>query len=91
VIGSLITFLTGVMGITTDRIGWFVLASTVGFAWITVSEYLILPDNPVRSFKRSIDVSAGPQVTRWRAPRTSSPQIAHPIVLRKFSADVSIG
>ena len=66
VIGALITFLTGAMHITTDRVWWFVLASTVGFAWVTVSEYLILPDNPVRSLKRSIDVfcwAAGDAVT----------------------------
>jgi len=56
VIGALTTFLTGAMHITTDRVWWFVLASTVGFAWIIVSEYLILPDDPVRSLKRSIDV-----------------------------------
>ena len=43
VIGALITFLAGAGHITSDRIGWFVLASTVGFAWITVSEYLICP------------------------------------------------
>ena len=51
VIGALITFLAGARRITSDRIGWFVLASTVGFAWITVSEYVILPDDPVRSLK----------------------------------------
>ncbi len=56
VIGALITFLTGAGHITSDRIGWFVLASTVGFAWVTVSEYVILPDDPVRTLKRSVDV-----------------------------------
>jgi hypothetical protein len=65
VIGALITFLAGAGHITSDRIGWFVLASTVGFAWVTVSEYVILPDDPVRSLKRSVDVfcrSAGDAV-----------------------------
>ena len=65
VIGALITFLAGAGRITSDRIGWFVLASTVGFAWVTVSEYVILPDDPVRSLKRSVDVfcrSAGDAV-----------------------------
>ena len=65
VIGALITFLAGAMVITTDQIGWFVLASTVGFAWITVSEYVILPDDPVRLLRRSVDVfcrSAGDAV-----------------------------
>ena len=56
VIGALITFLAGAGRITSDRIGWFVLASTVGFAWVIVSEYVILPDDPVRSLKRSVDV-----------------------------------
>ena len=65
VIGALITFLAGARHITSDRIGWFVLASTVGFAWVIVSEYVILPDDPVRSLKRSVDVfcrSAGDAV-----------------------------
>ncbi len=56
VIGALITFLAGAGHITSDRIGWFVLASTVGFAWVVVSEYVILPDDPVRSLKRSVAV-----------------------------------
>ena len=55
VIGALITFLAGAGHFTSDRIGWFVLASTVGFAWLAVSEYVILPDDPVRSLKRSVD------------------------------------
>ena len=65
VIGALITFLAGAGHITSDRIGWFVLASTVGFAWVTVSEYVILPDDPGRSLKRSVHVfrrSAGDAV-----------------------------
>jgi uncharacterized membrane protein YccC len=65
VIGALITFLAGAGHITSDRIGWFVLASTVGFAWVTVSEYVILPDDPVRTLKRSVYVfcrSAGDAV-----------------------------
>ena len=64
-IGALITFLAGAGHITSDRIGWFVLASTIGFAWVTVSEYVILPDDPLRSLKRSVDVfcrSAGDAV-----------------------------
>jgi len=56
VIGALITFLAGAGRITSDQIGWFVLASTVGFAWVTVSEYVLLPDDPVRTLKRSVDV-----------------------------------
>ena len=56
VIGALITFLAGAGRITSDRIGWFVLASTTGFAWVAVSEFVILPDHPVRTLKRSVDV-----------------------------------
>ena len=56
VIGALITFLAGAGRITSDHIGWFVLASTVGFAWATVSDYVFLPDDPVRTLKRSVHV-----------------------------------
>jgi uncharacterized membrane protein YccC len=65
VIGALITFLAGAGRITSDHIGWFVLASTVGFAWATVSDYVFLPDDPVRTLKRSVYVfcrSAGDAV-----------------------------
>ncbi len=55
VIGALITLLVGAMRTTSDQIGWLVLASTVGFAWITISEYVILPDDPVRALRRSVD------------------------------------
>lgn len=55
VIGALITFLTGSMRIADDGIWWFVLAATVGYAWAGVSEYLILPDDPIRSLQRSLD------------------------------------
>ncbi len=54
VIGALITFLAGAGRITSDRIGWFVLASTVGFAWATIAEYVLLPDNPRRTLNRSV-------------------------------------
>ena len=54
VIGALVTFLAGAGHFTSDRIGWFVLASTVGYAWLSLSEYVILPDDPVRSLKRSV-------------------------------------
>jgi hypothetical protein len=42
-----------------------VLASTVCFAWATVSDYVFLPDDPGRSLKRSVHVfcrSAGDAV-----------------------------
>lgn len=38
----------------TDRIGWFVIASTAGFAWLAVWQFLILPDDPVRMLHRSV-------------------------------------
>ena len=63
VIGALITFLAGAMHVTNGRIGWFVLASTVGFACVPVSEDV--PDAPARFLRRSIDVfcrSAGDAV-----------------------------
>ena len=75
VIGALITFLAGAGRITSDRIGWFVLASTVGFAWVIVSEYVILPDDPVRTLKRSVDVfcrSAGDAVAGVVAALTAT-------------------
>ncbi|WP_161600619.1 FUSC family protein [Mycolicibacterium hodleri] len=65
VISALITFLVGAMRITANQIGWFVLASTVGFAWIALAEYVILKDDPIRSLKRSVSVfchSAGGSV-----------------------------
>ena len=43
VIGALITFLAGAGHFTSDRIGWFVLAATVGYAGLAVSEYVICP------------------------------------------------
>jgi hypothetical protein len=75
VIGALITFLAGAGRITSDRVGWFVLASAVGFAWVTVSEYVILPDDPVRTLKRSVDVfcrSAGDAVASAVASLTTT-------------------
>jgi hypothetical protein len=54
VIGALTTYLAGAGHITSDRIGWFVLASTVGFACLAASEYVILPDDPLRSLQRSV-------------------------------------
>jgi uncharacterized membrane protein YgaE (UPF0421/DUF939 family) len=55
-IGALTAFSAGAGHITADRIGWFVIASTVGFAWLAIWQLLILPDYPVRSLKRSVHV-----------------------------------
>ena len=94
VIGALITFLAGAGRITSDRIGWFVVASTVGFAWVVVSEYVILPDDPVRTIKRSVDVfcrSAGDAVDGAVDTLTAACNGKRPIVLRKPCAGVSNG
>jgi hypothetical protein len=64
VIGALTTFLAGAVPLMTDRIGWFVLATTVGYAWQAASEYVILPDDPVRFLKRSVDAFADARETR---------------------------
>ena len=56
VIGALMTFLVAAMQISTDQVGWLVVASTGGLAWIALSEYIILPDDPVRTVGRCVDV-----------------------------------
>ncbi len=94
VIGALITFLAGAGRITSDRIGWFVLASAVGFAWVTVSEFVILPDDPVRTVKRSVDVfcrSAGYAVTSVVDALTTTCDGNAPVVPQRVSAGVSTG
>jgi hypothetical protein len=53
-IGALTTLMASAGHITMDRIGWFVLASTVGIGWLAVWQLLILPDDPVRSLTRSV-------------------------------------
>lgn len=55
VIGAVLTFLTTAMHITGDRIGWFALAAAVGFVWITIAEYTIVPDDPTLSMRRAVD------------------------------------
>lgn len=52
--GAITVYVTGAGHITIGRIGWFVLALAVGFAWLAVWETLILPDDPVRSLRRSV-------------------------------------
>src|SRR6202011_6091900 len=52
-IGALTTPMASAGHITMDRIGWFVLASTVGIGWLAVWQLLILPDDPVGSLTRS--------------------------------------
>jgi uncharacterized membrane protein YgaE (UPF0421/DUF939 family) len=52
--GAITVYVTGAGHITVDRIGWFVLALVVGFAWLAVWEALILPDDPLRSLQRSV-------------------------------------
>ena len=53
-IGALTTLMASAGHITMDRIGWFVLASTVGIGWLAVWQLLILPDDPVGSLTRSV-------------------------------------
>jgi len=52
--GAITVYVTGAGHITVGRIGWFVLALVVGFAWLAVWETLILPDDPLRSLHRSV-------------------------------------
>jgi hypothetical protein len=52
--GAITVYVTGAGHITVGRIGWFVLALVVGFAWLAVWEALILPDDPLRSLRRSV-------------------------------------
>ena len=53
-IGTLTTLMASAGHITMDRIGWFVLASTVGIGWLAVWQLLILPDDPLGSLTRSV-------------------------------------
>ena len=95
VIGALITFLAGAGHFTSDRIGWFVLASTVGYAWLAASEYVILPDDPVRSLKRSVDAfcrRAGDAVDeRCGRPRPQPATAIRPVVRPKRCAGAWTG
>jgi len=52
--GAITVYVTGAGYIAIGRIGWFVLALIVGFRWLAVWESVILPDDPVRSLKRSV-------------------------------------
>lgn len=52
--GAITVYITGAGHITIGRIGWFVLALVVGFAWLALWEALILPDNPLRSLNSSV-------------------------------------
>lgn len=55
-IGALTTFVASGGHIATDAIGWFMMASTVGFAWLAVWQCVILPGRPADAAKRAIDV-----------------------------------
>jgi hypothetical protein len=52
--GAITVYITGGGHITVGRIGWFVLAAAIGFAWLALWESLILPDDPLRSLQRSV-------------------------------------
>ena len=55
-IGGLTTFVVSGGHITTDRIVWFITASTIGFAWLTIWQRVILPDRPANSARRALHV-----------------------------------
>ena len=54
VIGALATAVAAAGHITTDRIGWFVIAGTIGFAWLAAADCVIVPDDLVRSLQRCV-------------------------------------
>lgn len=55
-IGALTTFVASGGHISLDRMGWFMMASTVGFAWLVVWQRVLLPDRPVEATVRAVDV-----------------------------------
>ena len=71
------------------------LASTVGYAWLAVSEYVILPDDPVRSLKCSVDAfcrRAGNAVAKVVDTLSSTRDgNTPPVVLPKPCAGASTG
>ena len=54
-IAAITVYVTGAGYITVGRIVWFVLAAAIGLAWLAVWETLILPDDPLRSLRRSVE------------------------------------
>ena len=54
-IAAITVYVTGAGYITVGRVVWFVLAAAIGLAWLAVWETLILPDDPLRSLRRSVE------------------------------------
>lgn len=54
-IGVFATVMTSAGHISPDRIGWFVAASTVGFAWLAIWQRWIVRDRPADSVRRSVN------------------------------------
>ncbi|WP_163800688.1 FUSC family protein [Mycolicibacterium sediminis] len=52
--GAITVYVCGAGHITVGRVGWFVLAAAVGFAWLALWEAVILPDVPLTSLRRSV-------------------------------------
>ncbi|WP_123028484.1 FUSC family protein [Mycolicibacterium stellerae] len=52
--GAITVYVTGAGYITIGRIGWFVVALVVGFAWLALWEAVILPDDPLQSLNSSV-------------------------------------
>jgi uncharacterized membrane protein YccC len=53
-IGVFAVVMTSAGHISLDRIGWFVTASTVGFAWLAIWQRWIVRDRPADSVRRSV-------------------------------------
>lgn len=53
-IGVFAVVMTSAGHISLDRIGWFVTASTVGFAWLAIWQGWIVRDRPADSVRRSV-------------------------------------
>jgi len=43
------TYFASTSGATTRHLGWFVCGTLVGFGWITVWQFVLLPFDPARS------------------------------------------
>lgn len=53
-IGALTTFVASGGHISVDRMGWFTLASTVGFAWLALWQRVLLSDRPCHAIQRGV-------------------------------------
>lgn len=51
---AITVYVAGAGHITVGRVGWFVVALVVGFAWIALWESIILPEDPIGSLRQSV-------------------------------------